>query len=145
MGNPHYLSAGQAAKAAGVTTPTISKAIKKGRLSYVERTANGYLIDPAELFRVFPPAAEKGAETLAGLGLETPLETPAMVELRVGNARLETELAAMKVLADELRQDRDEWRKQAQTLLLADHSRKATPERKGGLFAWLTARKPANA
>ncbi|KAB2910237.1 MAG: hypothetical protein F9K29_25255 [Hyphomicrobiaceae bacterium] len=144
MGNPHLLSAGQAAKAAGVTTPTISKAIKKGRLSFVERTANGYLIDPAELFRVFPPVAKKEAESLAPLGLETPSETPAMVELRVGNARLEAELAAMKMLADELRQDRDEWRKQAQTLLLVDQSRKAS-ERKGGFWSWLTGHKPANA
>ena len=140
MGNPHYLSAGQAAKAAGVTTPTISKAIKKGRLSYVERTANGYLIDPAELFRVFPPVAEKEEETLVGLGLETPLETPAMVELRVGNARLETELATMKLLTDELRQDRDEWRKQAQTLLLANRAKETPPERMGGVLAWLLGR-----
>jgi hypothetical protein len=142
MGNPHLLSAGQAAKAAGVTTPTISKALKKGRLSFVERTANGYLIDPAELFRVFPPVAQKEGNTLAALGSETPLDTQATVDLKISNARLETELEALKVLAEELRQDRDEWRKQAQTLLLAETSRRTTPEAPRGFLYWLSGRKP---
>lgn len=129
MGNPHLLSAGQAAKAVGVTTPTISKALKSGRLSFVERTPHGYQIDPTELFRVFPPVAEKQASTVASLGLETPLLTVETVEVRVANARLETELTAFKVLTDELRQERDEWRKQAQTLLLSDQSRRSNDGR----------------
>lgn len=144
MGNPHLLSAGQAAKAAGVTTPTISKALKKGRLAFVERTANGYLIDPAELFRVFPPVAAKEGDTLAALGSETPLDTRATVDLKISNVRLETELEVLKVLTEELRQDRDEWRKQAQTLLLAEPSRRTKPEAPRGFFAWLTGRKPTN-
>lgn len=144
MGNPHLLSAGQAAKAAGVTTPTISKALKKGRLSFVERTANGYLIDPAELFRVFSPVTRKESDTLAALGSETPLDTQATVELKISSARLGAELEALKVLAEELRQDRDEWRKQAQTLLLADQSRRTTAGARRSFFSWLSGRKPTN-
>ena len=37
----------------------------------------------------------------------------------------EAEVAALKTISDELRQERDEWRKQAQTLLLSGRSRKA--------------------
>ena len=125
MGNPHLLSAGQAAKAVGVTTPTISKALKSGRLSYIERTAHGYQIDPTELFRVFPPVAEKEQAAISSLGSATPLLIQETVEVRVANARLEAEVTALKSLSDELRQERDEWRKQAQTLLLSDRSRKA--------------------
>lgn len=47
-------TAGQAAKATGKSIPTITRAIKKSTIS-AERTASGgYLIDPAELHRVFP-------------------------------------------------------------------------------------------
>src|SRR5436305_8752890 len=49
------LTMGQAAKETGVSKATLSKALKNGRLSYVAKTTAGYEIDPAELFRVFPP------------------------------------------------------------------------------------------
>jgi hypothetical protein len=38
----------------GVSKATLSKALKTGKLSYVEKTEKGYLIDTSELFRVFP-------------------------------------------------------------------------------------------
>lgn len=56
------------AELAGVSKGTVSKAIKSGRLSYAEKTDNGYLIDTSELFRVFPP---KKPETVEGSRLET--------------------------------------------------------------------------
>lgn len=46
-------TAGQAAKAVGKSMPTISKALKTGRLS-AEKVGNKYEIDAAELFRVWP-------------------------------------------------------------------------------------------
>lgn len=57
------------AELAGVSKGTVSKAIKSGRLSYTEKTDNGYLIDTAELFRVFPP---KKPETIGDSRMETP-------------------------------------------------------------------------
>ena len=57
-----YLSAGEAAKAAGVVKSTISKALQSGKLSYAEKGPDGYKIDPAELFRVFPKPPETGSE-----------------------------------------------------------------------------------
>lgn len=43
----------QAAKQVSKSKPTISKAIKTGRLS-AKKVGNGYEIDAAELFRVYP-------------------------------------------------------------------------------------------
>jgi len=49
-----YLTLSQAAKETGKSKGTLSKALKTGKISYVEKTDAGYKIDPAELFRVYP-------------------------------------------------------------------------------------------
>ena len=46
-----------AAKEVGKSKPTISKAIKTGRLS-AKKIGNGYAIEAGELFRVYPKATE---------------------------------------------------------------------------------------
>jgi excisionase family DNA binding protein len=46
-----------AAKEVGKSKPTISKAIKTGRLS-AKRVGQGYAIDASELFRVYPKATQ---------------------------------------------------------------------------------------
>lgn len=46
-----------AAKLVGKSKPTISKAIKTGRLTAV-KVGNGYEIEAAELFRVYPKVSE---------------------------------------------------------------------------------------
>lgn len=62
-----YLTLGEAEKEVGVTKSTISRAIKDGRLSANRNEHGHYQIDPAELFRVYPPinqqvdGAEQGA------------------------------------------------------------------------------------
>ena len=103
-----YLSLGQAAKEAGVSKATISKALKSGRLSYSAKSAAGYEIDPAELFRVFP---KKPLATVRSEQSETPPETPQSategVEVRLLRERLV-----------ELQAERDAWREQAQRLAL---------------------------
>lgn len=48
------LSATQAAERVGKSVPTITRAIKSGKLSAKKRPDKGYDIDPAELFRVWP-------------------------------------------------------------------------------------------
>jgi hypothetical protein len=49
------LTLGQAAKEAGISKPSLSAAIKNGRLSAYKNESGSYEIDPAELFRVYPP------------------------------------------------------------------------------------------
>lgn len=48
-------TANQAAKVTGKAVPTITRAIKSGKLS-ADRDGKNLVIDAAELFRVFPPA-----------------------------------------------------------------------------------------
>lgn len=44
-----------AAREAGVSKTSILRAIQSGRMSAPRKDDGGYAIDPAELFRVFPP------------------------------------------------------------------------------------------
>lgn len=52
---PPVFTLGEAAKAAGVSKPTLSKAISTGRLSAEKTPEGSYRIQAAELFRVYPP------------------------------------------------------------------------------------------
>jgi hypothetical protein len=73
-----YLPLGKAAKEAGIAKSTSSKALSSGKLSYREKNPDGYKIDPAELFPVFPKTAKTDADEpssndwqLAQAGAET--------------------------------------------------------------------------
>lgn len=58
-----FFSLSQAAKELGIGKGTLSKAIKSGRLSYVEKTSAGYKIEASELYRVFPkPVRNRSTE-----------------------------------------------------------------------------------
>jgi len=50
-----YLTLSEAAKQTGRSKETLSRAIKEGRLSVVEKTERGFKLDPAEVFRLFQP------------------------------------------------------------------------------------------
>ena len=122
MRNPHLLTAGQASKEANVSKTTISKALKSGRLSYVEKTSSGYKIDPAELFRVFPKP----------LGLQLPVNTSEPQGNHVKIAKLEAEREALQKEISDLRhslnraeENADQWREQAQRLAIT-HEQKAS-------------------
>ena len=58
-----FFTLSQAAKEAGVSKATISRALKSGRLSYVEKSKSGYKIDSSELFRVFSRNASTALPT----------------------------------------------------------------------------------
>lgn len=105
------LSASKAAEATGRSIPTITRALKKGILSGERVEGGGWLIDPAELFRVFPALTPVTDETPNTLGHETPNVTGALqVEIKM----LREMLTLMEKTADDLREDRDKWREQAE-------------------------------
>jgi len=54
------LTLGQAALETGMAKSAISRAIKSGRLSARKTETGSFEIDPAELFRVYPPASAVG-------------------------------------------------------------------------------------
>ena len=110
-------TAGTAAKAVGKTKSTITKAIASGKLSAIKNDKGAWEIDPSELHRVFPPFPTETGD----------IEQSATPKGNAGNsneiASLERLLKAAEDQITDLRSDRDEWRKQAQTLALTDQTK----------------------
>lgn len=106
------LSASQAAKAVGKSIPTVTRAIKSGKLSATKLESGGYEVEASELFRVWPAVSGVSGETPTVLGVETPFETSAL--------RREVEL--LREMLEDAKADRDQWRDQAQkvTALIED-------------------------
>lgn len=100
----------EAAAATGVNRSTIYRAWKAGRLS-ANRTDTGQIeVDPAELFRVFPPiASQQGAHEASHRG--------AQVNATDNNAlqdnALEREVKLLREMLDAMPDDRNAWRDQA--------------------------------
>jgi hypothetical protein len=93
------LTLGQAAKETGKTKTAIANAIKEGRLSATRLESGQYQIDPAELFRVYPPIDQKVESK--GLRYETPEE--------MGGLQRETEL--LRELVEQIKGERDDLRR----------------------------------
>ena len=119
------LSASQAAKSVGKSVPTITRAIKRGKLTAKPRDGGGWIIDAAELFRVWPAVSNETDENNTMLGSETTIEASV----------LERELELTREMLNEAKADRDSWKEQAQkiTALIEDQS-----ARKKGFWARLT-------
>jgi len=107
------LSANEAAKRTGKSIPTITRAIKSGKISAEKKDAGGYLIDPSELFRVFPPLIGSNAETPAILDSETSSIIPRETLL------LQEKVSLLEAALADAKAERDEWRDQAKRLAMA--------------------------
>ena len=127
MNNTHNMTLGMAAKATGKSKTTISKYVKNGKLSIVSKDEKGYQIDPSELFRVFPPINSKhGQSVTPELPHDNPIDYSTIkAEIEVLRVRLESQTQR----ADNLEEERNDWKNQAQTLLL-NPPQKPTEKRK---------------
>ncbi len=131
------------AELAGVSKGTVSKALKSGRISYAEKTDNGYLIETSELFRVFPPKSEtveiSRSET-PKRKQETPMETMGLQrEIQL----LREQLQDREGTIDDLRQrlDRsDEERREAQARVIGLLTGPGATESKRGFLSRLFGR-----
>ena len=95
---------GTAARHVGKSKPTISKAIKDGKLSATKE--NGvYQIDPSELLRVYPgtPPTEALTGSQRAASASVPL---ALSEQR--NAHLEATVGELKARLDDMKSERDQ-------------------------------------
>jgi hypothetical protein len=104
------MSLAEAAAATGVNRSTLFRAYKSGRMS-ATRTDTGQIeVDPAELFRVFPPVApHQGAqEDMHQRAQATDAHDNA---LQAG--ALTIEIKMLREMLDTMREDRDAWREQA--------------------------------
>lgn len=130
---------GKAAKETGLSKPTISKAIKKGRLSATRNEQGGYQIDPAELFRVYPPSSETAGKDLQE---ETPVSIEGLRrEILLLQEERERERGHLQATIDDLRRrlDAEAEERRKLTALLTDQRTKAQPEptpRKRSWFGW---------
>jgi excisionase family DNA binding protein len=112
---------GEAARLTGLGKTTLARAIKAGRLSATRTDAGSYQIDPAELSRVYPFPAPTGA-TVAATG---PLVRHATGETPSATVALEGQIAGLREVGellrrqlDDVREERDRWRLQAERLAL---------------------------
>src|SRR3954453_9834680 len=95
-----------AAREAGVSKTSILRAIQSGRMSAPRKDDGGYAIDPAELFRAFPPRgtdAGRGARSGdADRGQPVPPGPETADPLSGRFAALEAEVQALKELVRRL-------------------------------------------
>lgn len=103
------LSLADAASAVKRTKQALAQAVQRGRLSATKDANGQWRIDTAELFRVYPPD---------GKDLDQAGDKD-LVVLRTRLAELEAQHHADRELIAELRVARDQWQRQAETLLLA--------------------------
>lgn len=114
------LSASQAAKRVGVSTPTISRAIKSGKISAEPNPKGGWFIDPSELKRVY------GDTPVTSNAKPHTSQTELHTENRVLQVQLEAKSEKIADLERQLAKAEaatDEWKSQAQTLAIANQNR----------------------
>jgi hypothetical protein len=117
------LTAREAGIRVGKTRQAIIKAIKKGTLSAEKDAAGEWRIEPVELFRVYPPVS---------LGDDNQPAT----ETTSDTGGLQREIAMLRERIDDLVEDRDRWRDQAERAmtLLTDQRPAAQPDARRGLW-----------
>ena len=98
---PMSYTLGQAAKATGKSKPTIQRAIKAGRMSAILTDQGHYEIDPAELYRVYPPVTVTGNATDDVKQTETP----------IFNSALQSNLDTLREFVASLENERDDLRR----------------------------------
>ena len=114
---------GEAAKAVGKSKTTLHRAIKSGKISASKADDGSYVIEPAELHRLFP-SVTAGTADAPLLRNDTEQQSNTLGTLRIQMEMQEKERERERALLQEtiadLREDRDKWRQQA-TALLEDH------------------------
>ena len=116
------LTLGQAAKHVGCSKPTLSRAIKAGRLSAERREDGSYSIDPAELQR-YADAAE---HRLARSGNDNPHETGTLTRSTTPSATsvLQAQLDGLRGELEQVSSERDDLRRRLD--MEAEERRKLT-------------------
>ena len=124
---PHTL--GTAAKATGKDRATISRAIKKGKISAKKNEHGRWEIDPAELHRVYPPLQHKSCAR------NREAATDDNSELAIENKLIKAQLEAVLQQVEALQDDKEFLQRELSkaTALLTDQRNKEAPT----LWQWL--------
>lgn len=105
-------SISQAAKETGLSKSTISRAIKAGRISALRQDDGAYLIEPAELFRVYPRGVAQPSPDGSYEAVRNPHEKVYATPLH-NMEILQVKLAMTEAM---LQQERENSRKQQETV-----------------------------
>lgn len=123
---PMALTIGEAAQQTGKSKSTLSRAIKQGKISASRNDDGSFSIAESELFRVYKRVWSATVEAVPNATLDANATRNATPEKDIEIATLRAELHAarekiddLKQMADEIREDRDNWRQQANRLLAA--------------------------
>ena len=126
---PTILTAGEAAKLVGKSVPTITRAIKSGRLSATPRKPKGWSINRSELFRVFDAVTHETNKIVTMLEHNTPNESSMLQgKLEVTEQRLNDAQATIEDLRT--RRDAESAERRQLTAQLTDQREKPEPPRK---------------
>ena len=125
----------QAAAEVGRSKSTLLRSIQSGRLSAERQEDGGYLIDPAELFRVYEPRTDARTDAVTQDAPPEIISENATLKAQLEAVqevvrRLDAQIADMKDDREDLRKDRDHWRAQAdaaQRLLTDERAKPPTP------------------
>ena len=133
---------GQAARAVGMSKTSIFRSIKAGRISGTKDDFGQWCIEPCELHRVYPPLSE---DTGTGNGMPEQSVTGDETALAETNARAavaEARLSDFQSMLDDIREQRDHWRQQAErltALAITDQRKETSPTQPQWLLRWLRA------
>lgn len=122
------LSPAEAAKHIGLTKQSVIKAIRSGRLSAVKDASGGWLIEPVELFRVWPAVNQDRGKVTPQVDAGIPPENSEVVTLLKEQIDLlRSQLDDVRADREDIRADRNHWRQIAERGLLTDQ--RPSPER----------------
>jgi hypothetical protein len=121
---------GEATKATGISKTSLHRAIKSGRVSATKNTLGVWEIDPAELHRVFPPAANRNSSEAQLLVQDGTASETAMLrrELQLKDEERQRERVQLEGTIDDLRRrlDAEAEERRRLTALLTDQ--RANPD-----------------
>ena len=120
------IGAQRAATMAGVSKATIQRAMKTGRLSYEVDETGQKLIDTSELERVFGARAARvnadNAEEVMKAELQRAADMLEMERMKMRVRMLEDQLHLAQNQVTDLKDQRDQWQKQAQQVMLTSQA-----------------------
>src|SRR4051794_16058041 len=119
---------GEAANAAGKAKSTIFKACKDGLISFSRDGRGRFLIEPAELHRVFaPPGVEHATERATEQTQTTDRMDANTLRAAIERDFLKREVEQLRTLLDDMKAERDRWAAQAERLALAGPAQPRRP------------------
>ena len=125
------VTAGEGAKLVGKSVPTITRAIKSGKLSAKPRKPRGWIIEKSELFRAFDPVTDETNSNTSMLDGEMPVKDNVLqVKLEAMEQRFNDAQATIEDLRTRL--DAESAERRQLTAQITDQREKAPePPRKG--------------